>query len=109
MNRPVKKLLAVTALSGILSVSALALTAQAAGRMTACCSQPKMRDYLERHYVYEDDNKHAAWEERGIKCENCGTKEVYYDQFDFYEEHDYDIYDLQNRKRFCVCGDYFSW
>ena len=99
-----KKLLAMTALFGVLSVSAA--TAQAAGRAEACCDAPHFVTYSEEVPDYYDQYIHKIVRTSWTECANCGQS-----QGDFtkelvgYEEHDYDIYDLENHTRYCICGD----
>ena len=103
-----KKLVAMIALSGVLSASALGITAQAAGRMTACCTSPQLVNFTETYRYDPAPDHHSVGMRTGKECK-CGYREVYTDDWIGYEEHDYDIYDLENRRRYCECGDSFGW
>ena len=98
-----QKILAMTVLFGVLSVSAA--TAQAAGRAGDCCSAPHLESYFyDEDFDYYNQYVHQFVRITWTECMNCGnqgepTEEV------MYEEHDYDIYDLENHTRYCRCGD----
>ena len=99
-----KKLLAMTALFGVLSVSAA--TAQAAGRAGVCCDAPHFVTYSEEVPDYYDQYIHKIVRTSWTECDNCGrSQEDYTTELVGYEEHDYHIYDLENHVRYCDCGD----
>lgn len=100
-----KKLFAAIALSGVLSVSALAMTAQAAESSTVCCTRPRFVDFSETYYGNPGKDYHDVYKRTGIRCQHCGYSETLTDDFWGLEEHDYDIYDLDNHVRYCKCGD----
>lgn len=104
-----KKLLAMIALSGVLSASALAVTAQAAERSTACCDQPSFVYFSEEYYGNPNPYGHDVWKRTGTRCTSCKNVEIYTDEFLGREEHDYDTYDLNNHVRYCKCGDPMFW
>lgn len=106
MNRRAKKLLAI-AFSGILSTSALVMTAQAATSATVCCDNPILVDYTESSYGDPAPDYHTVWVEIGTKCKNCDKIEIHL-VGKYFEEHDYDYYDLENHRRYCKCGDSFG-
>lgn len=104
-----KKLLAMIALSGVLSASAFAATTQAAERATACCTNPSIVEFSEVYRGNPYPDYHYVCRRTGLKCNNCHEiLEIYSDEFLGIEEHDYDYYDLNNHRRYCECGDFID-
>ncbi len=103
----VKKCVTTVVLSGVLALSSLAATAQAAGRAYACCTRLNISETTEYSYGDPAPTYHVVWSTTTIRCKACGHTEVYENKT--YEEHDYDIYDLENHRRYCKCGDWFSY
>jgi len=103
MNKLAKYLTAAV-FSGVLSVSALAGTVHAQGRMTACCPNPRIVDVDEYEYGDPSPTTHAVYQITGTRCSNCGHEELVTEKIG-YEEHDYDIYHPDSNARSCKCGD----
>ena len=103
-KRIMKKLLAMTVLFEVLSVSAA--TAQAAGRAEACCDAPHFVTCYEDVPGYYNQYTHQIVRTSWTKCANCDqSQEDYTTELVGYEEHDYNTYDLENHVRYCDCGD----
>ena len=102
-KRIMKKLLAMTVLFEVLSVSAA--TAQAAGRAETCCDKPNIVAHYIDDCTYYNQYVHQVVRTTWTECLHCGHNGEPTKELVGYEEHDYNTYDLENHVRYCDCGD----
>jgi len=104
-----KKYLAVVTMAGALAASIPAGMAKAALNMDNCCSWPQIQEVESYVYSCYDQSQHMVQMIKVTCCPNCGMI-ISEDTIDLgLEEHDHEFYDLENKRRYCKCGDYYTW